>query len=118
MDNSRADTVHELYVDDGELNVPPTPLRGRQALIEWGRQLVEAPPWRSIRHACGNMRFVADGHIAAKGTTVLTVFMVTGNQAATNRLVSARTTTGSSALSGGGGWHREVGSSCSREVTS
>ena len=44
VDNSRADTVHELYVDDGELNVPPTPLRGRQALIEWGRQLVEARP--------------------------------------------------------------------------
>lgn len=66
VDNCRADTVHELYVDDGELNVPPTPLRGRQALIEWGRQLVEAPPWRSIRHACGNMRFVAEGHIAAR----------------------------------------------------
>ena len=83
VDNGRADTVHELYVDDGELNVPPMPLRGRQALIEWGRQLVEAPPWRSIRHACGNMRFVADGHNAAKGTTVLTVFMVAGNEAAT-----------------------------------
>ena len=51
-DNGRADTVHELYVDDGELILPPGPLRGRQAIYEWGRQLVEAPPWRCIRHVC------------------------------------------------------------------
>jgi SnoaL-like domain len=82
VDNGRADTVHELYIDDGELIVPPTPLRGRQALFEWGRQLVEAPPWRSIRHVCGNMRFVADGANAAEGATVLTVFMAPGNEAA------------------------------------
>jgi hypothetical protein len=82
-DNGRADTVHELYVDDGELILGPTPLRGRQAIYEWGRQLVEAPPWRSIRHVCGNMRFIADGADAAEGTTVLTVFMVAGPGAAT-----------------------------------
>jgi len=80
-DNGRADTVHELYVDDGELSVPPKPLRGRQAIHEWGRQLVAAPPWRTIRHVCGNMRFVADGPNAAEGTTLLTVFMVTGTEA-------------------------------------
>ena len=80
VDNGRADTLHELYVDDGEL-IAPTPLRGRQAILEWGRQLIEAPPWRSIRHVCGNMRFVADGANAATGTTVLTVFMAAGNEA-------------------------------------
>jgi SnoaL-like domain len=38
-DHGRADTIHELYVDDGELIVGPTPLRGREAILEWGRQL-------------------------------------------------------------------------------
>jgi len=49
-DNGRADTVHELYVDNGELILPPARLRGREAIREWGRLLVQAPPWRSIRH--------------------------------------------------------------------
>jgi len=82
-DHGRSDTIHELYVDDGELVLGPTPLRGREAIHEWGRQLVEAPPWRSIRHVCGNMRFVADGPDAAEGITVLTVFMVAREDAAT-----------------------------------
>jgi hypothetical protein len=82
-DNGQADRIHELYVEDGELILPPTTLRGRQAIYEWGRQLVEAPSWRCIRHVCGNMRFVADGANAAAGTTVLTVFMVAGSGPAT-----------------------------------
>jgi hypothetical protein len=81
-DNGRADTIHELYMDDGELVLSPTPLRGREAIREWGRQLVENPPWRSIRHVCGNMRFVTDGPDKAEGTTVLTVFMVAGSEVA------------------------------------
>jgi hypothetical protein len=59
-DHGRVDTIHELYVDDVVLDVG-MPLRGRQAIREWDRQLVAATPWRSIRHGCGNMRFVADG---------------------------------------------------------
>jgi len=63
-DHGRADTVHELYVDDGELTLGTTaaPIRGSR------------PPWHRIRHVCGNMRFVADGPNAAEGTTLLTVF--------------------------------------------
>jgi SnoaL-like protein len=83
VDNGRADTVHELYVDDGELVVPPAPVRGRQALREWGQRIVQAPAWRSIRHVCGNMRFVTDGADTAEGTTLLTVFMVAGPGAGT-----------------------------------
>jgi SnoaL-like domain len=58
-------------------------LRGREAIREWGRQLVANPPWRVIRHVCGNMRFLYDGDNAAIGTTVLTVFMVSGSGPAT-----------------------------------
>ena len=83
VDIGQADTLHELFVDDGELIVPPTNLRGRQAIREWGRRLVDAQTYHCIRHVCGNMRFVVDGANGAEGTTVLTVFMVTGQGAAT-----------------------------------
>src|SRR5262245_31204695 len=78
VDNGHADTVHELYIDDGELLVPPAPVRGRQAIQEWGRRIVAAPTWRLIRHVCSNMRFVTTGINDAEGTSVLTVFMVAG----------------------------------------
>jgi hypothetical protein len=81
-DHGRADTIHELYVDDDILDVG-TPLRGRHAIREWGQQLVAATPWRCIRHVCGNQRFVADGADRAEGITVLTVSMVAGQGAAT-----------------------------------
>jgi hypothetical protein len=81
-DNGRADTIHELYIDDGELSLGPSALRGREAILDWGRQLVANPPWRVIRHICGNMRFVYDGPDKAAGTTILTVFMVAGSEAA------------------------------------
>jgi hypothetical protein len=40
VDNGRADTIQELYVDDGELTLPPGPMRGRDALRAWGRRIV------------------------------------------------------------------------------
>jgi SnoaL-like protein len=74
-DNGRADTLHELWAEDGELDLGSTVLRGRQAIADWGRQLVENPPWLTIHHVCGNMRFVMDGADAAVGSTILIVFM-------------------------------------------
>lgn len=74
-DSGRADTLHELYAEDGELDLGSTPLRGRQAIHDWGRQLVESPPWNAIRHVCANMRFVADGPDGAEGTTLVVTFM-------------------------------------------
>jgi SnoaL-like domain len=76
-DNGRADTLHELWADDGELDLGSTVLGGRQAIADWGRQLVESPPWVTIHHVCGNMRFVMDGPDAAVGSTILIVFMDT-----------------------------------------
>jgi hypothetical protein len=74
-DNGRADTLHELWAEDGELDLGSTVLRGRQAIADWGSQLVENPPWLTIHHVCGNMRFVMDGADAAVGSTILIVFM-------------------------------------------
>ena len=74
-DNGRADTLHELWAEDGELDLGSTVLRGRQAIADWGRQLVENPPRLTIHHVCGNVRFVMDGADAAVGSTILIVFM-------------------------------------------
>jgi hypothetical protein len=74
-DNGLADTLHELWAEDGELELGSTVLCGRQAIADWGRQLVENPPWLTIHHVCGNMRFLMDGADAAVGSTILTVFM-------------------------------------------
>jgi hypothetical protein len=53
--------------------------RGRRlfgdAICEWGRQLVENPPWNAIPHVCANMRFVSDGPDVAEGSTILITFM-------------------------------------------
>ena len=82
-DNGVADTIHELYVEDGVLELGPVVLRGKEAIRDWGRRIVATPPWRLIRHVCGNMHFVSDGPDAAHGTTVLTVYMVAGSDSAT-----------------------------------
>jgi hypothetical protein len=76
VDEGRADTLYELFTIGGELTLPNGVIRGREAIQAWGRQIVDNAPWRTIRHICGNMRFVYDGENAAVGTTMLTVFMV------------------------------------------
>jgi hypothetical protein len=83
VDNGRADTLYELYSENGELLLPGGTIRGRQAIRDWGQQIVQNAPWRIIRHVCGNMRFVSTGPNTAEGVTVLTVFMVAGSDAGT-----------------------------------
>jgi len=83
VDLGRADTLHELFVDEGELILPPLSVRGRQAIYEWGRRLVDAHTYRCIRHVCSNMRFTALDADTAEGSTILTVFMVAGSGSAT-----------------------------------
>ena len=80
-DHGRADTVHELYADDAEVDA--FTVRGQEAIRDWGRKIADAPPWRTIRHVCGNMRFVKRGPDEAEGITVMTVFMAEGDEAAT-----------------------------------
>jgi hypothetical protein len=72
IDHGKADTVHELFVDEGTMTLGPTTLSGREQIREWGRQRAGAT-YRT-RHVCTNMRFVADGDDAAEGTTVITQY--------------------------------------------
>jgi hypothetical protein len=79
VDFGRPETLHELFMDEGTLNVGQGVLRGREQIRQWGRDLAEAQTYQCIRHVCGNMRFVADGGDAAEGITVLTVYMNAGD---------------------------------------
>ncbi|GIH15155.1 nuclear transport factor 2 family protein [Rugosimonospora africana] len=79
VDSGRAGTLHELFVDDGELRVEQT-YRGREAIRAWGQALERANPYPGIRHLASNLRFVAsavdgEGRDTAEGVTVLTVYV-------------------------------------------
>jgi hypothetical protein len=74
VDVGRADTLHELFVDDGTLAIGDGTLQGREQIRQWGQDAVEAHTFDGIRHVCGNMRFLATGDQTAEGVTVLTVF--------------------------------------------
>jgi hypothetical protein len=76
IDNGRAETVHELFTDEGQLSMGPDPVSGREALREWGRALDETRPLPGIRHVATNSRFLADGPDRAHGTTTLTAYLV------------------------------------------
>lgn len=83
VDLRQAGTLHELFVDDGELEVGDT-YRGRAQIQAWGRQIDAANAYPGIRHVTSNQRFIAtqadsSGHDTATGTTVLTVYMKNGD---------------------------------------
>jgi hypothetical protein len=76
-DHGKADTVHELFVDEGEMSLGQTILRGREEIREWGRKRAAATD--VTRHVSTNMRFIADGDDRAEGTTVITQYMDKGD---------------------------------------
>jgi hypothetical protein len=76
IDHDKADTVHELFVDEGEMSLGQTILRGRDEIREWGRKRADATD--CTRHVSTNMRFIADGDDRAEGTTVITQYIDQG----------------------------------------
>src|SRR3981081_751574 len=76
IDHGQADTVHELFVDEGEMSLGQTILRGREEIRQGGRKRAVAT-YRT-RHVSTNMRFIADGDDRAEGTTVITQYMDQG----------------------------------------
>jgi hypothetical protein len=79
IDHGRADTVHELFAEDGVMHLGESPLSGRKAIGDWGRNLVDEPTYPGIRHVATNMRFAAEGDDAAVGTTLLTAYLDQGD---------------------------------------
>lgn len=76
IDHGQADTVHELFVEDGEMVLGPASLTGREQIATWGRERAGSP--FTSRHVCTNMRFVPDGTDGALGSTVVTVYRYSG----------------------------------------
>lgn len=59
IDHGKAGTVHELFAEQGQMNLGQTSLTGKEEIREWGRKRDDVT-YRT-RHVCTNMRFVADG---------------------------------------------------------
>ena len=79
VDTGEPETLHQLFLKDGELTLGQSTLTGSAEIRAWGRTLSETHPYGCIRHVCGNMRFVSTGENTAAGVTVLTVFMEEGD---------------------------------------
>ncbi|HVR50059.1 MAG TPA: nuclear transport factor 2 family protein [Pseudorhodoferax sp.] len=72
LDHGAADTLHELYAEQGELlQLPPRDLIGRDAIRAWGAERVKLP--RVSRHVETNHRlFWQDGVL--RGTLYASVY--------------------------------------------
>jgi hypothetical protein len=73
VDHGFGDSVHELYVEDGELRYEGKVFaHGHDAIKEWGNDRREPS---TSRHTALNLRFEADGPDRAKGTAVMVVYV-------------------------------------------
>ncbi len=75
VDFGKSDTLHELFIETGELIIGDNIYKGREAIMNWGIKIEQQQTYKSIRHVAGNMRFVNLSHDTAEGLTILTVFM-------------------------------------------
>ncbi|MFC8827488.1 nuclear transport factor 2 family protein [Streptomyces sp. NPDC057137] len=87
IDHGRADTVWELFTEDGEMLLGGTALRGRDAIRRWGAERGAA----RTRHVHTNMRFDLTGENTAEGVCVLTVYMDDGRDGAAPFAVNEET---------------------------
>ena len=89
-DHGKTDTIHELFVEDGEIShglmhifeggaIRQTSGRkvGRDAIRTWGQAHVADR--HRIAHVCTNVRFTADGPDGAQGTSTLTLYQATSD---------------------------------------
>ena len=75
VDEGNADTLYELFTEDGVLVLGTSEIKGRDAIRTWGQKLAEDQTYKCIRHVAANMRFTVVNENEADGVTVLTVFM-------------------------------------------
>lgn len=86
VDHSEASSVHELFSEDGELELGPSvSLRGRDAIAEWGRQ-------RDTRqevsvHLHSNFRCRATSTTTAEGTNSVVVYAESAAPSVPGRIV-------------------------------
>jgi hypothetical protein len=77
VDHGKAETVYELYTEDGEMWYDGQLFcKGHEAIKEWGSHRYDP---RSIRHLAMNLRFDADGPDRAVGSGVEMSFHAEGD---------------------------------------
>ncbi len=76
IDHGQASRIHELFVPDGTLTVPPLRLRGSSALQQWGRGFDAHPT--GVHHVVTNLRFVYQTRDLVEGSSTLISFQSEG----------------------------------------
>jgi len=73
VDNGKAQTIHELFTDDGELTIGAVNTVGRDAIRAWGLAIDNRQ--NGIHHVVSNPRFISAGPNSAVGTSTLTAYL-------------------------------------------
>ena len=73
VDNGKAQTIHELFTDDGELTIGAVNAVGRDAIRAWGLAIDNRQ--NGIHHVVSNPRFISAGLDSARGTSTLTAYL-------------------------------------------
>ncbi len=75
IDHGRAESISELFVSEGIMDLGETRLQGREAIHPWGILLQTDNTYPGIRHVSTNMRFVLEGNDKARGTCLVTAYV-------------------------------------------
>jgi hypothetical protein len=78
VDNLVAETLPELFTQDGLLNTFGDPAIGHDAIRKWGQMMDSDRPLGNRRHVLSNYRFVETGADLAEGTFHVTAYVATG----------------------------------------
>jgi hypothetical protein len=73
VDNGQAQTIHELFMDDGEMMIGTVSTVGRDAIRAWGLAIDNRQ--NGIHHVVSNPRFISAGPDRALGTSTLTAYL-------------------------------------------
>lgn len=74
IDNLKASTLYELCTHDVEFNIGSDPIKGSDAIQQWGVSFDKSAQFNGIRHMCTNCRFVQVNDNEASGITLLAAY--------------------------------------------
>ena len=77
VDHGRADTIHELVINDAEIQMHYGPMIGIDAIVAWGEE--RSTVHRTTRHIMTNFRFQAFDHDRVGGTSLSLTFLYDGS---------------------------------------
>lgn len=75
VDAGIAETIPELFTEDGSIATFGEPPVGQDALRIWGKMMDTDKPLAGVRHVLTNLRFTTDGPDQATGTFYVTAYL-------------------------------------------